>query len=754
MTKLFLTTLSLLAFACMSAKTIVVVNNGNEPLPNAIVTFYGEANDSISTVQTSQNGKFEFDTPPVRSFTIEAADYATRYVEAQTLKSDTIVMTTAGMLDEVVVNASNMGYKTFRLSKEDMLKYSNFFECLNEIPMMTVLPGSSEVYYRGRADVALLVDGVRTTVSEFQTISKNDISRVNVYDNPPQQYIDQGFAYVIDVITKSGLQGGTVGLNINQAPYPTQGNNTAAVYYNYKRSKWSLLYDNNNSHANDVRYDQELDYEFQGIRYDKRKEGMKSKSDFDNNNLRISFQNSKSMDYIYNVRLGGSLNTSKRNYMQDVETVGGDVLDGENHLSTNAKNLTFENYFEKYLGDGGNLGNISADVLYTHRNTSYSSFYREHGNGSSLVNSVNEYDISYNSLMAWLAYSMPAKKWGSTSLTVSNNYRESSYDDNVTPIKEKTNEMRATLRHRYMVKNLAIMPGVGVEYNHITTNGQVQNIWEPYAQLQFNLNLQKGFGMELSYTYYETNPSIGQLSETNQWLDTKLVYHGNPNLRAYKTHNVSLFASWYYNRYFMFNMTASYDNMPGYILDHFVTTNDFYLQTLENMKRFSELKGNLNIYVYPFGRNNFTLMSQLIGGKIWGKGSSYSWNGYRFLWNITAVYSIQRWTLMGTYSYPGKLSSGQLVIPQPEYWAFVAQYRPSNDVSIGLQLTKPFGKSFRSGEYTVPEAPVHIRSFTDNRSMCNLVNVLFSWNFQFGKKQINDKPSIKISDSDTGIITK
>ncbi len=257
------------------------------------------------------------------------------------------------MLDEVVVSAKNRGYRTFRLSKADMLKYSNFFECLNEIPMMTVLPGSSEVYYRGRSDVALLVDGVKTSVSEFQTISKNDISRVNVYDNPPQQYIDQGYAYVIDVITKSGMQGGTVGLNISQAPYPTQGNNTAAVYYNYKRSKWSLLYDNVNSHANDVRYDQELDYEFQGIKYDKSKEGMKSRSDFDNNNLRLSFQNSKSTDYIYNVRLGGSLASSKRNYMQDVETVSGQVLEGENHLSTNARNLTFENYFEKYLGDRG-----------------------------------------------------------------------------------------------------------------------------------------------------------------------------------------------------------------------------------------------------------------------------------------------------------------------------------------------------------------------------------------------------------------
>lgn len=221
MSKLLLILLSVCAFEFATAKTLIVVNHAEETLPDAVITMYGEENDSLSTVQADKNGRFEFSSPPVKSFIIEAADYATRYVEAGSLKSDTIVMTPAGMLDEVVVSANNLGYKTFRLSKEDMLKYSNFFECLNEIPMMTVLPGSSQIYYRGRSDVALLVDGVMTSVSEFQTISKNDISRVNVYDNPPQQYTDQGFAYVIDVITKSGLRGGTVGLNISQAPYPT-----------------------------------------------------------------------------------------------------------------------------------------------------------------------------------------------------------------------------------------------------------------------------------------------------------------------------------------------------------------------------------------------------------------------------------------------------------------------------------------------------------------------------------------------------
>lgn len=148
MKKLFTTLLSTIVFVQISARIITVVNNENESLANINVIIYGEANDSISTVQTDKNGQFELKTPPTKSFIIEANDYATRYLEATNLTSDTIVMTPAGMLDEVVVNARNVGYKTFRLSKADMLKYSNFFECLNKIPMMTVFPGNSQVLPR------------------------------------------------------------------------------------------------------------------------------------------------------------------------------------------------------------------------------------------------------------------------------------------------------------------------------------------------------------------------------------------------------------------------------------------------------------------------------------------------------------------------------------------------------------------------------------------------------------------------------
>lgn len=744
----------------VSARTITIVNEEKKPVAGAVIVMYGEKNDSISTARTDSLGRVDISMPPVASFTVEAEGYTARLLYAARLESDKVVIDTGHQLDELVVDAdamkSHLTHTTYRLSKEEMQKYNNFFECLDAIPLMTVLPGSSSIYYKGRSDIALLVDGVPSDNAEIKTISKNDISKIDVYDTPPQQYADQGYTTVVDIITKSGLRGGTAGIDVNQSPWPLTGANAASVYYNYKRSKWSLLYTNDNSRYDDVRYNQDLDYEFDGVRYDKHKDGMKSKSRSGANNLRLGFQTGKTYDYLYNVRLGGSLVSSKRNYMQDVETAAGTMLEGENHLSTDAKNVTFENYFEKYLGEKGRYGNISADVLYTHRNTSYSSFYREHGVSSDgLVNSQSDYDLTYNSVMAWLSYYLPYMKWGSTSVSVTNDYRESSYDDNQNPMEQKTNSLHLTLRHFYRANSwLKIQPAVGVLNSHIVTNGQKENKWTPYAQLQFNFDFPNGIGGELSYSYMETNPSIGQLSETDQWLDTRLVYHGNPDLRSYSRHNISLNAYWFKNRFVKFSLNGSYDNMPGYILDHYVLTDRYYLQTLENMKRYSELRGTLSLWIYPLGTRDFYLTSQLVGGKIWGKGSSYEWTGYRYLWNVSAVYRIRRWTVMGTYSYPGKLAEGQLVMPQPEWWKVVVQYRPSDNVSLGLDWVLPFAKSYVSGERTVAEAPVHVSSFVDNRSFCNFVRVQFSWNFQFGKKRNNDKPSINISDTDTGILVK
>lgn len=753
--------LMLLCATYAGARTITVTDTDKQPISGVKVTLYDEHSDSIGCALTNARGEFELVSPPAASFVFESPDYTAMLVYVERLKTDSITLQTGKILDEVVVMGDeakrHLTHTTYRLSQKEMRKYGNFFECLDAIPLVTVLPGSSRIFYRGHANVAVLVDGVQTTVQELQTISKNDISRIDVYDNPPAQYINQGFGSMVDVITKSGLRGGNAGINLQQSPWPLNGGGTAAVYYNYKRSKWSAIFDNTNQHGNDTRFDQMLDYDFDGVNYDKRKEGMKSKSRSDDNRIRLSFQNNKTMDYLYNVRLSGGINATGRNYLQDVTRADGASLTGDNHLSTNSKDVSVENYFEKYLGNQGSGGNLSATVLFTHRDIAYASYYKEYSpahTDAGLVDSRNRYDMNYNSVMAWLSYRSPYYKAGQTSFTVFNNYRKSSYDDAENPIFEKTDELSMTARQTYRYKWLTIQPALGMAYNHISTNGEVQNIWRPYVQLQLNGNFNNGLGIEFSYTMLQTNPSIAQLTTTNQWLDTKLVYHGNPDLKAYKQHNLSLFASWYSNRYIMFDLQAAYNHMPGYILDHYVLTDDYYLQTLENMKRYSELKGTLNLYLYPFGIRDFTIMSQLVGGKIWGHGSSYSWNGYRYLWNVSAIYRNNRWTFMATYSYPGKLAEGQLVMLQPQIWQLFAQFRPTYNTSVGLSILNPFDKSVKSGERTVAEAPVDNRSYIYQKDLCNMVRIHFSWNFQFGKKRINEKQSIKISDDETGILTK
>ena len=74
-----------------------------------------------------------------------------------------------------------------------MEKYPNFLLALNEIPNLIVLP-SGGLFFEGNSNVKILLNGVETSTQELQTISKDDISKINVYHTPPVRFASQGIS--------------------------------------------------------------------------------------------------------------------------------------------------------------------------------------------------------------------------------------------------------------------------------------------------------------------------------------------------------------------------------------------------------------------------------------------------------------------------------------------------------------------------------------------------------------------------------
>lgn len=74
-----------------------------------------------------------------------------------------------------------------------MGRYTNVLQSLNVIPNLTVLSNGG-VFFEGNQDVKILIDGVDATLQEVQTLSKEDIAKVDVYRTPPLRFMVQGIS--------------------------------------------------------------------------------------------------------------------------------------------------------------------------------------------------------------------------------------------------------------------------------------------------------------------------------------------------------------------------------------------------------------------------------------------------------------------------------------------------------------------------------------------------------------------------------
>lgn len=751
--------ITLLPFICYG-KRFIVVNNDKKPIPQVAATCYNATMDSIATFHGNDNGNVEVSKKDVVFIMLSHHDYSSKLVTIQAINSDTIVMNSLVRLDEVVVSPQDkqhfLTHDSYKLLAADMDRYTNFYQALNEIPNL-IVTSSGALYYEGNANVVLLLDGVNTTAEELSSVAKSDISKIDIYQTPPPRFALQDVSAVIDVITKSGLTGGNGALNLSQAVYPIVGNNTASLFYNYKRSRFSILYNNSNRHFDKYRLNEKLSYEFDGVEYNKVKIGMDSKSDKDENTLTLTFQNNLKKSYLYNLQIEGALNREYATYNQKI-TQNDAAYIANKQLNSKYNKYQISNYFEKQIGEDASEGTILANVMYRRYNTRYLSGYEESLYGTASAPFANEksaYHSAYDAVMGEIQYEFPSMTWGYLSLSVADSYKYSKYKDLASPLSLRNNQFNVSALYMGMYKKISYVAGMGLGnyYSASPSKNISSGFWLPSPFVKATYMPKPNMKLSLEYSYSGNVPTISQLSETDQWLDTKLVYHGNSALKPYKAHTVKLIYT-LGSKYFNTSLNLGFNHSPNMLCEHFIKQEDYILQTIVNLDKYNVLSGQLTLTVMPLGNNRWIIWNRVIGAKVHGEGVSYKWNGYRFQWMFMSRLNLKKWSAEIFYQYPGKIAEGQLIRPRAQVWSFTGYYRPIADLSIGLELWMPFGKHFKENERTVASAIVYMDNESLIKDWTNMLSVKLSWNFSFGKRHNYSNPQFSNGDDDSGILKK
>jgi len=662
----------------------------------------------------------------------------------------------ATSLDEVVITQEMMqhydSHNSYRISQKDMARYTTFAQAMNEIPFINV-SADGVMTYRGNSGIIVLLNGVKTTMAEVKALDKGDVQKVDVYENPPAQYALAGASAVINIITKRKIMGGNVAIDLNDSFRPVKGTNNISAFFNTGRSRFNLLLSNEMSHYKKVTTDENLEYELNKTEYTKTKQGKDSPYNRDNNSISIGFMTHSEGSWQLNANLSASFYKYDKKLHQTISYNNWDEqLQGVNHLYNRYNNQSLNLYFVKMWR--GNR-QFLIDVTGTLFDTRYSSSYNEwNQKEEDTFSSASAYKSDRRSLLSTIQYTTP---WilGNWTVGIKESYQYGKQIQSTGNLVQDENALYAYAqlyghKAKLYYQLIAAAKYLNIKQDYHTTWSK----WYPSPTLRLWYTPIKALTVQVGYSFTANVPSVSLMSETEQWLDNHYVYKGNANLKPYKNHQVWLMTS-LVTKHLNVSAMGLFTYTPHAIINYFERNDNYILQSYDNLQFKNEIGGQLIIDYFPLKDKSLKLHAVGIYMHHHGKEeNSTSWNGYRYQFMASASYSISKWFFEAYYQYPGQTIQGQLITPRAEAVALDVAYKPSKDMSIGIQWNQPFMHGFKEGERTTHKAIIHSSTTINIKDMRNMICLKFVYNISFGKHIKTPAQRVKNVDNDSGLLSK
>ncbi|MDR0938508.1 MAG: TonB-dependent receptor [Mediterranea sp.] len=754
--------LSILLFATSAyAQRGRVIDANNQPIVQVVVALNDADSTFVKGATTDADGWFDLSSD-VRPYILvfKHLSYESRTIRSSQVDLGNVTLKEGQYkLDEVVVQAVEMeehgSHKTYRFTQKTLGKHVNLLHAMREIPHLDVF--ANRLSYMGSGSVKVLLNGVNATDTELATLSAEDVVKIELYDPPPARFMGQGFSCVVDIITKRGLTGGTVGINLFDAFHPPFGENSVGVTYNHKDSRWSLNYDNEFKRYKKTRLWEKLDYSFGDEEYNKTKEGLDSPFKRDNNAFQLRYMHRKD-NHTFSVTGGFTAWAQTKDNAQNVTYSDGREFAAQNHEGERYKRYTLDLYYDRKLNEKNSL---LLNVIGTYYDSRLTSGYTEtnHGTESAYFSTNSAVRARKPSVIADASYTHTLAKIGTLSLGVRDHLQYNSQD-----VATNTNAPYAISTwsnetHVYgqlsgwMWHNKVYYRGMmGLHHSYFKREG-FKTVSTPYFSplLQLYYYPAKGLRLFSSYQLSTTLPSISMLSEVPVWIDNKYAFQGNPALHSYQTHTVWAGMD-YSNNQISAALTLMYARSPDAILPFFEEGDDAIFQTYANTLRNEQYVASLSGTYYPFPSKVLAISLRAWAYRYIVKGNGYDW-GYNAARAIPSLrLNLDKFNAELFFQSRFKMINGQMLVHSPSAIYAEANYKAAKGLSVGIHWRYPFYRVYEDGRETHPSALVQSVTKSYIYDLPNLVCFRLVYNFSFGRKDQDSRKKVNNADTDSGIL--
>ena len=560
---------------------------------------------------TGENGQFTIEKIKSGKYRIEISfigytDYRQEFELDQSLDLGEIVLSENTMLlDEVVVTSSMVkrfaDKKEYKLTNIEKGQYSSALSALEHLPKIQVIDQTVNSV-DGKA-VKILINGIPSTPTDLSVISPENISKIDYYTQPPIQYSNMGLGAVINVVTKEKQNGGSVGLNTQNAVTTGFGNNVVNFKYNWGHSQLGVTYNINYRNYNKRILDENMTYAVGGKTYQKQKTGKNSPYAYEQQLAEISFNNSKPDNYIFSTKLSFNSLNRRRSSKQDIFSTIDDVVFekfGESSDKDKYISPVMDMYFSKTFNAKHEL---TMNLVGTYYKSDYDYRYSELSGGVTDFETATNINLDKYSFIGEAVYNYNMK---TAQLYVGSRYMYNNSTQKNLPSNNRTltNEIYSYLGIAGMLgKKFNYSVSAGVNGNIFTT---IEN--KEYKFVYFRPQVKLGYFIDESsdltfnYEVNTENPAISSLTYNPYFKDANYLYVGNPNLKPSNNHDLSLS---YFKGFkkFVISAEVAYSYNKDAIAPVFQSDDTNIIETFGNLDNAQNMKASLFLQWYPFSNN-------------------------------------------------------------------------------------------------------------------------------------------------------
>ncbi len=765
MKKNILFILSCLWIFSLSAQTVQLKGKivcGTDPVDYANVVLQKPDSTFVTGMVTDQRGHFVMNNLSTGNYCLQlsAIGYEPRQILIEDLRQNrdlgAIALDSASVqLSEVTVTASpiiqTLDKKIILPTSHQLKASTNGLNLLQQMKLsrLQVDPFNKKISSSGQGEVQVRINGAKAEIEEVMALRPEDVLRIEYHDDPSLRY-GEGIAAVIDYIVRRRETGGYLSLDLQNSPHTAWGNNGITAKINHKKSEYALTYYGGYRGFNHTWRENEEGFVFaDGSTFTRLEEGIPSpwRSHWDF--IRFNYSYQETDKWFFNAAVRTNIHYSKT----DLNS----LLYPENHPEETVQMVDLEKekslrpsvdlYFQRNLPHKQFL---ILNVVGTYIDSKNNRRYEEGKDSQVLTDIFTSVEGDRYSLIGEGIYEKGFRTGKlSTGLYVRQSNTDNTYGGTATA-KTKLKESFSTAYTEYTGKINRLGYSVGLRGNRTW----IEQGERSYGDFSFTpqLRLSYAFHDQLFLRYRgsisQSTPSLSDLSDVEQLIDSLQLRRGNPNLKIARHYNNVLYLD-FRKGLLSSNLSIAYYYQHRPVMESTYRENDLFVRSVENQRSWYKLNPEAEFKLGPI-KNILTFSFTTGINHYKSRGNTYQhiYNNWYYQGQVMANY--KNWSALFMIQNHKNNFYGETLSYGENIHGLMLNYR-HKQMTFGAMMFNPFADNYKVGSQRFNEvAPA--KNWMYIKESSRMVGLTFAWNFSFGRKVDTLQKRLNHEDTESGVM--